>query len=370
MAIREHPTKGPGWWQIRISQGYRKPEKNYVFRGTEAEACAFEAEIKGIPQEKADQRMNDVLGRFLDWYTVNKAARTVSEAHKMLPKVIAAVGNKHLSLLRQSDWTRYKQQRLEDGVKKRTINVELSYVRSLLKYARDEIQIPVGDLPKLYTKNQTLPPPTTPLTPEETLRLLGELEGDKRIIVMLYAYCGLRRTEGLTLKRKNIDLQAGLLHVTGKGNKSRIVPIVGKELLELLEHACAGKKNDDWLFPNPQAEKNGAPQQPYKDLRGSLKNAAKRAGISKDVWNHLLRHSGATAAIQAGVSLRELQDILGHTDIRMTEIYTHISADMLKSSASKIAALYDGAQTNTSGISGSRKAEKNNVYQLDRKRKK
>lgn len=352
MSVRPHPTKGPGWWQIRISQGYRKPEKTFKFQGTEAEAIAFEAEIRGIPQEAADQRPNDVLGRFLDWYGVHKAKRTVDEAHKMLPKVISAIDNRHISLLRQSDWDRYKAARLADGVTKRTINVELSYMRSLLNYARDELKIPIGDLPKLYTKRQTMPPPKTPLTPEETMRLLAELSKDKRTIMMLYSLCGLRRTEALTLRRKHVDLESGLLHVTGKGDKSRVVPIVGSELLELLKIACQGKDNNDWLFPNPRTGKNGAPLEPYKDLKKSIKGAAKRAGITKDVWAHLLRHSGATAAIQAGVNVRELQGMLGHSDIRMTEIYTHLSADMLKGAGAKLDALYNNAKPDTSGISG------------------
>ncbi len=358
MAVRKHPTKGPGWWQIRISHGRNGKEETFPYEGTELEALAYEAELRGIPQESAHQRLKDIIGRFLDWYTIEKAARTVDEAGKTLPKVIAALNNQYINLLRQSDYNRYKAKRLADGVTKRTINAELSYLRSLLNFASDGLKLQIGELPKLYTKKQTLPPPKTPLTPDELARLLNELDGDKRTIVTLYTYCALRRTEALQLKRKSVDLEAGLIHVTGKGNKHRIVPIIGQDLLEQLIEVCRDKKNDDYLFINKRTG------EPYQDLKKGLKLAAERAGITKPVWNHLMRHSGATAAIQAGVGLRSLQAMLGHSDIRMTEVYTHMSADLLKIEASKMAELHKTA----SGMSGTKKTEKSSKISKLKKR--
>ncbi|WP_321393491.1 tyrosine-type recombinase/integrase [uncultured Desulfuromusa sp.] len=335
MAIRRHPTKGPGWWQIHISNGRKKKQDTYTYEGSEAEALAFESELRGIPTEASDQRLLDVIGRFLDWYHVNRAARSVKDCEATLPRIIARIGNKHLSLLRQADYNLYKQKRQDDGVSKRTVNIELTYLRALLRFAEDELKIPVGEYPKLYTKKQTAPPAKTPLTPYETAQLLEQLHGDKKTIAMPYSWCGLRRNEALTLKRENIDLSSGLIHiVAGKGGKNRVVPIVGDELKQRLASDCKGKKNTDYLFINKQTGK------PYLNIKKSLKAAATRAGITKPIWNHLLRHSGATAALQAGMDLRTLQEFLGHSDIRMTEIYTHMSADMLKTEAEKIDALH------------------------------
>lgn len=68
---------------------------------------------------------------------------------------------------------------------------------------------------------------------------------------MLYSWCGLRRNEALTLKRENIDIDAGLIYVNAaKGGKNRLVPIVGDELKQRLAEDCKGKKNPDFLFVN------------------------------------------------------------------------------------------------------------------------
>ncbi|WP_321368034.1 hypothetical protein [uncultured Desulfuromusa sp.] len=162
MAIRKHPTKGAGWWQIHISNGRKKKQDTYTYEGSEAEARAFESELRGIPTEASDQRLLDVIGRFLDWYHVNRAARSVKDCEATLPRIITRIGNKHLSLLRQADYNLYKQKRQNDGVSKRTVNIELTYLRALLRFAEDELKIPVGEYPKLYTKKQTAPPAKTP----------------------------------------------------------------------------------------------------------------------------------------------------------------------------------------------------------------
>jgi len=379
VAIRKHPTKGPGWWIIIISQGRKKKQITYTYEGSEAEALAFEADLRGIPSEAADQRLLDVLGRFLDWYHLHKAKRTAEDAEATLPRIIERIGNRHLSLLRQADWNHYKHTRLQDGVTRRTVNIELTRIRALMTYARDQLQVPIGELPKLYTKKQTEPPPITPLTPDETARLLAQLHGDKRTIVTLYALCGLRRTEGLQLQRKHIDLQARLINVTGKGGKSRVVPIVGDDLYRRLKIACTHypkikrgkqidpadqvreKKQNEYLFVCARTGK------PYTNIKKSLKAAAERAGISKPVWNHLMRHSGATAGISAGIDLRSLQVLLGHSDIRMTERYTHLAADMMHQAGNKLAALHDAASRKASEISETDQSKNSKVIPIDRK---
>ena len=365
MAVRKHPTKGPGWWQIRISHGRKGKEESFSYEGTEIEARAYEAELKGVPTESLEQKVTDVLARFLDWLQIHRSKRSFEDMTRSLPRIIDIIGNKYLTILRQQDYDRYKRKRLNDGVTKSTINIELTYFRALLRFCQDELGLNIGAWPKLYTKKQIAPPPKTILTPQEIARVLSELEGDKKTIVMLYAWCGMRRSEALLLQRKHIDLESGIIHVTGKGNKSRIVPIVGDELKERLEHACKHwpkirrgkqvdpadkireKRLDEYLFI---CARTG---QPYQNIKKALKAAAERAGITKPVWNHLMRHSGATAAISAGVGLRSLQAMLGHSDIRMTEIYTHMSADLLKQEATKLDALHKAA----SGMSGTKKQE-------------
>ena len=373
MAIKKHPTKGPGWWQIRISHGRKGKDEYITYQGSEAEAIAFEADLRGIPVESQHQKPTDVLGRFLDWYYLENSKATAGAAEKSLPRIISALGNKALLFYRQSDYTRYKQRRANDGVTRKTVNIELGYWRALLNFAKNELKIPVGEYPKLYTKKQTRPPDKQPLTPAETARLLAELHGDKKTIAMLYAYCGLRRDEALHLTRGQVDMERGVLHIRGKGDKGRIVPIIGDELKTRLADACKhyprmrrgkqidpkdtirDKKNDELLFISNKG-RPGEPAKPYTNIKKGLKSAAQRAGITKPIHNHLLRHSGATAAIQAGVNLRSLQAMLGHSDIRMTEIYTHMAADLLLEEGEKMAKLHKA-----SGMSGNETADKTNI---------
>lgn len=378
MAIRKHPTKGQNWWILVISQGKGKKQLTYTVQCTKAEALAIEADLRGTTLESKDQRISEILSRFFDWYSLDRSTRTVSDCKSTLPHLLAVLGDKHLSMLRQFDYDRYKAQRIAACVSKKTINIELGYLRAVLTYARDQLHLLPGDLPKLYTKKQTAPPPVTPLTPDETARLLAQLQGDKKTIVMLYAWCGLRRNEALLLQRKHIDLQAGLINVTGKGGKSRVVPIIGVELLHRLKTACShhpknrrGKQIDpaDKIRPKQQNEYLficARTKQPYLDIKKALKAAAARAGISKDVGNHLLRHSAATAAISAGVDVRSLQAMIGHSDIRMTERYTHMAADMMHSAGGKLAKLHEAAKQGSERSEKS-KGKNSNIYQLFKK---
>ena len=353
MAIYPHPTKGKGWWQIRLSHGRGKPQENITYEGTKAEAIAFEADLRGIPVESQNQKITDVLGRFLDWFHLENSAAHATAAEASLPRIINRLGNKALIHYRQADYHRYKLQRAKDGVKKRTVNIELGYFRSLLKFAETELGVAIGDLPKLYTKKQTRPPDIQPLSPDEIARLLEQLHGDKKTIAMLYAYCGLRRNEALTLTRGKIDLERKLIFIRGKGDKGRIVPIVGNELLQRLTTDCDNKESDNFLWICKRTK------EPYRNIKRSLKAAAHRANITKPVTNHLLRHSSATAAIHAGVNLRSLQMILGHSDSRITERYTHLAAEFLTEECEKLATLHNAA-----AMSANKRPKKSNVIKL------
>jgi len=347
MAIYPHPSKGHGWWRIRISHGRNEPQENITYQGTKAEAIALESELRGIPVESQHQKPTDILGRFLDWYSLDRAENTLVYAHAELPKVIERLGNKHLSLYRQNDYIRYKQQRAADGVKKRTCNIELATWRSMLNFAAEELHIPVGDLPKLYTRKQTTPPATNPLTPDETRALLDQLTGDKKTIAMLYAYCGLRRDEALTLTRGQVDLDRNILHLNGKGDKNRIIPIITDELHQRLKNHSQKKGWAALLFISPKSKPDNP--QPYKNIKKALLGAAKRAGIDKPIYNHLLRHSAATNALIGGVNIRALQMILGHSDVRVTELYTHMAAGVLQTEVEKISGIY-GASAQSANL--------------------
>jgi integrase/recombinase XerD len=157
------------------------------------------------------------------------------------------------------------------------------------------------------------------------------LELRNRAIIELLYGSGLRITEVLELKLSDLHVNIGFINVIGKGNKERIVPL-GEEsqhaLKRYLESARPVLKKipGDLLFVN----KNGGKLSRVGFYK-TLKNITIKAGITKDISPHSLRHSFASHLLEGGVDLRVVQELLGHEDISTTQIYTHINKKQLKS---------------------------------------
>ena len=160
--------------------------------------------------------------------------------------------------------------------------------------------------------------------------------------------CGLRRNEALYLRKGEIDLPNRMMHVTGKGDKTRAIPISFDFIADKLKERCKGKERHEYLVINQQTEK------PYTNIKKSLKSAAIKAGIDKRVYNHLMRHSFGTASVVAGIQESALQQILGHSDIRMTRHYTHLAGEYLKEQSNKLTQMHQLASV----ITGTKKEEK------------
>jgi len=142
-----------------------------------------------------------------------------------------------------------------------------------------------------------------------------------RIMLSLVYACGLRRSELLNLKFADIHADRNLLIVRqAKGNKDRIVPISDR-VIEMLREYYKIYRTEKWLFEgNIRGEQFGS-----KSLQSALKLAVTKSGIQKPVTLHWLRHSYATHLLESGTDLRYIQELLGHTSSRTTEIYTHVS---------------------------------------------
>ena len=179
------------------------------------------------------------------------------------------------------------------------------------------------------------------LTEEEITSLLNiKLENDfdyrnKAMIELLYA-TGLRISELINLKFNNLDLENNFLRVMGKGRKERISPFneIAKKylVLYLTEHRNAMLKNKDseYLFIN-----NHGNQITRQGFFKNLKKLAKEQGIEKEISPHTLRHSYATHLLHHGADLRVIQELLGHSDISTTEIYTHLLNEQVKNEYNK-----------------------------------
>jgi len=156
------------------------------------------------------------------------------------------------------------------------------------------------------------------ITYDELNKLLENAENyrDKLIIKFLF-YTGVRVSELIKIKKNDIIFEEGFVKVYGKGGKERIVP-VPKELLNELKDYI-NKINTENIFPLSS-----------RQVERIIKNTAKKAGISKKVTPHVLRHSLATTLLSKGVDIRFIQEILGHSSLNITQIYTHVVPNQLK----------------------------------------
>jgi integrase/recombinase XerD len=223
----------------------------------------------------------------------------------------------------------YKLKRLRElqtkGVKgTRAINVELNVLSSMSKFAveRGYISEPlkIKRLPHRYK----LP---DPLDLQSTLKFL-EAAKEKPFYYALFLclyYTGMRKNEVLNLTWDDILFEWNLIRIRkAKMNRERFVPMA-QILKDALLALKALKQNTEirLVFPSPRTKK------PLTDIRKAIQRIAKKAGIERKITPHQLRHSFATHLLEAGVDLRTIQALLGHEDIKTTQIYTKIALPVL-----------------------------------------
>jgi site-specific recombinase XerD len=169
------------------------------------------------------------------------------------------------------------------------------------------------------------------LSIDEVRRTLASVRMFRHRVCLATIYsCGLRLMEGRTLRIPDIDSDRMFLHVRGKGNKDRYVPLP-RRTLELLRQT---HRHEQWLFPAPgrggHGEATADKPLPTATVQIAFKEALAKARIHKKASVHTLRHSYATHLLEQGVDLRIIQQILGHADPQTTMIYTQLTAPALK----------------------------------------
>jgi len=225
---------------------------------------------------------------------------------------------------------------VEQGMKPRTSARQLSSLRQFYNLAVREGWLQIDptaliDAPKL---GRSLPKSLSEGDVERLLDApnLRQPEGvrDRTMLELLYA-TGLRVTELVNLTSDQIQLNQGLVRVTGKGGVDRLVPI-GDEAIEWLQEFVNGARKDilkgcqcDALFPTRRG--NGMTRQAFWYR---LKKYAKNSQISGLLSPHTLRHAFATHLMNHGADLRVVQLLLGHSSLSTTQIYTHVAKERLK----------------------------------------
>ncbi len=153
---------------------------------------------------------------------------------------------------------------------------------------------------------------------------------NRAMLELLYA-SGLRVSEMVNARLENFDLDARIIRVTGKGNKTRLVPVGTKACRAIATYLERER---------PQLVKKRTGSEIFLSARGTklttvrvwqiVKEVARHAGLSVNVYPHLMRHSFATHLLSNGADLRIIQEMLGHADISTTQIYTHVDQQRLK----------------------------------------
>ena len=230
-----------------------------------------------------------------------------------------------------SKWV-FLQNRLQIHRASSTISRELISIKIFFRYlsAENLIKFDVSsrvESPKLW---KLLP---DVLTESDVEKLLSAPDvktniglRDKAMLELLYA-TGLRVSELVSLKIKDLDIDAGFVRCFGKGGKERIVP-VGSHARKAVRNYLktrADTSGSSYLFIS-----NRKTKMTRINFYDRVKFYAKKAGISKKIYPHLLRHSFATHLLSHGADLRVVQEMLGHSDISTTQIYTHVDHQRLK----------------------------------------
>lgn len=171
------------------------------------------------------------------------------------------------------------------------------------------------------------------LSLEEVRAILDGLGNLKHRVMMMLVYsAGLRVGEVVTLKPEDIDSERKMIYVrSGKGKKDRYT-LLSDGVLDVLRQYWKAYKPRTWLFEGQ------IPGRPYsvRSAEKVFENAAAKAGIQKDVSIHTLRHSFATHLLEQGTDIRFIQELLGHSSVRTTEIYTHVSRKQIATLRSPI----------------------------------
>lgn len=254
-----------------------------------------------------------------------------------------------------ADLTGYVESLYRAGLSARSIARHITTLRNFYSFlAREgEIERDPTEFLKLPRQTSTLP---KYLNREEIERLLAAPPLDKPVglrdramLQLLYA-TGLRVTELCRLELSAVERDSGILRVTGKGNKQRLVPFgeVAREAVD--EYLLKGRpallkgRASGFLFVTSWTRQNTTRNTTRNATRQGARTAAmtrqgfwkllrgygRRAGIFRDLTPHVMRHSFATHLVEGGADLRSVQIMLGHADISTTQIYTHVARGRLR----------------------------------------
>lgn len=281
--------------------------------------------------------LKEHIDEFLRYLLIDKgySSNTIESYKRDLIKFLEYNKNKDINSISNRDLKEYIKYLNKEELNERSISRNISCLKSFYKFLVIDKKIKENPSEILFIPKIKKSLPNT-LTEDEVMNLLDVTLNDnysyrnKAMLELLYA-TGLRVSELVNLKLQNIDLNDNIVRTFGKGSKERIIPLgeFASEYLYKYINEYRGslikKYNNEYLFLNNHG---------YKMTRQGffkiIKTIAKNKGIDKPLSPHTLRHSFASHMLKYGADLRTIQELLGHSDISTTQIYTHITNEELK----------------------------------------
>lgn len=275
------------------------------------------------------------IEEFIDYLRFEKkySENTISSYKRDLNKMNLYL-KKDFIKLTKADIQKYIQD-LSKNKNSNTISRTISSLKSFYKFLEINKYTNTNPLTTIISPKTARKLPKV-LSEEEVNKLLDiNLNNDfdyrnKAMLELMYS-SGLRVSELINLTVNDVDLKNSLVRIFGKGSKERIVPLndYATEALNnyILYHRpkLFKQKENNYLFLN-----NHGNQMTRQGFFKTLKKIAKEKGIKSELSPHTLRHSFATHLLKYGADLRSIQELLGHSDISTTQIYTHITNEMLE----------------------------------------
>ena len=328
---------GKSWWvDITYDQvRYRKKSPDDTKEGTKAYEATLRrklAEGKLVDEQSSQKEHSQLFHQFSEfWFEThvlvhNKPSMAAKTRGVLINRIVPHFGQTPLCKISTLQVEQYKAKAVSGGLSNKTVNCDLSVLSKCLRDAKRWIGL--TQLPEIISLK--VPPVGYDfLTMEECSRLLSELSGIWHDIVYVALKTGLRIGELQALNTKNVHFESKKLSVqyslcsitkeliSTKGNSIRVVPLP-KDVVGILQRRPSG----DLVFGC-----NDTPFQGQK-LNKEIADACARAGLRK-VTCHVLRHSYASHLAMKGVPVVVIQKLLGHTDIKVTMRYAHLSEDSI-----------------------------------------
>ena len=278
-----------------------------------------------VVQVREDVLLFEFIERYLELYSPGKTEKTRKLDGYILEHIKTYFGNRTLRSINAEDVEAYKASRLS-VVKGRTVNRELDLLKSLMNRAVEWGYLARSSAGRVRRYKVDIEEPNF-LSVEEGSRLISAAKGQMKTFVSLAFHTGLRKGELFALKWTDVNVSKREVRVRrAKGRRFRVIPLNGLALGALKTHPRHITSNLVFY---------GSAGNPWVDVRVSFNNALDDAGLPQ-IRIHDLRHSFVSNLVMAGVDLRAVQELAGHSSIQTTMKYAHLSPGRLRESVAAL----------------------------------